>query len=133
MNKGAGIVVAIGVWIAALVVLERHAIPRVQRLSVLAEHGVDGHTSDEWRGDYYLCFFGNAVCAIVGALVVMLLTDMYFNASRRTLTTDKLPEDEAELIRQLWGGRGQFQFGIAELLALMLAVALVCSAFMMPL
>ena len=134
MRLGAAIIVIIGLCMAALVLFERRLagdIGHIDELLIQASKGrnvsADLETLQQnlramwiWRIAIWLMDF-------VG---VVLLGLLFVKVSQRRIRSDlprALPDDDYALIRRLAGRISRFQFGVITLLALALAVALVCS------
>jgi hypothetical protein len=141
MRLGAAIVIVIGLCLAALILFERKIYPEIRHIDeVLADKGMPAPDTQtlivlgrnrEAMWNYRLVVW---FMEIVG---VALLGVLFVKVSMRKVRTDvptPLSNNDIALIQRL-AGRDQFhfQYGIITLLALMVAVALVCSAIVYPL
>ncbi len=141
MRCGAVIIVIIGLCMAALVLVERRVagdIGRIDEILIQANKGrnvpADFETLQQNLRAMWIWRIATWLMVSVG---VVLLGLLFVKVSQRRIRSDlprALPNDEYALIRRL-AERDQyrFQYGVITLLALMLAVALVCSAVVYPL
>jgi hypothetical protein len=137
VRLGAAIIVVIGVCLACLILLERSIGAKLQEIEMELESKNRGDTTklEEQRSN----FAGElGIYAMLDVSAIIVLTACFINVSRRKfrrpLRYAEPPKDELEAMRRLSDqARLPFQFGILTLLALMLAVAIVCSAIVYPL
>ena len=143
MRRGAAIIVIIGLCLAALILFERKMSGDIQRVDGLLYKArnrqpvaADVETVEALEkelGAEVLCSLAMLVMSIVGVLLLALL---FVQVSGRRVRIDfaaPLPNDDFALIGRL-AVRDQyrFQYGVITLLAMMTAVALVCSAVVYP-
>ncbi len=133
MRLGAAIIVAIGALIAMLILFERSIGPELQRVEAEIKKGYSEKLND-YRDSLMAtrgCFWTFGVAAIVVLSVCFI--NVSRRMSRRSLHYGGPPTDDFDIICRLSRERSPFQFSTLTLLALMLAVAIVCSAIVYPL
>jgi hypothetical protein len=142
MRLGAAIIVVMGALIAALVLFERRIDPEVQRLKnyLTSTRGTSATPTEEIESAktclLILTIFRYAM-RLLGVCGVSLLLIWFYKVSHRRFRSNlprELPRSNTEVMRRLVDReQSRFQYGILSLLALTLAVALVCSAVVYPL
>jgi hypothetical protein len=132
MHKQALIVVAIGVYIASAILIDRCLVTYVKTQEERA--GLTA-AEKETLEDYTVfrkCLIGFHSLAVF--CLIVWFVEFSRRAYRYKFAKNQPPCDDEEVVRRL-SGKVQlpFQFGILTLLAAMLAVAIVCSAYRLSL
>jgi hypothetical protein len=136
MLKQALIVIAIGIYLAAAILLDRTIAAYVERNEKALRDSAES-SAVEKESLANLKIFRRCILAF-HAVVIFCLMVWFIEFGRRVyryhFSKNQPPNDDDELIRRLSGKmKLPFQFSILTLLAAMVAVAIVCSAYRLSL
>jgi hypothetical protein len=139
---GAAVIVVIGVVAASLILFERSEGARLRQLNAVVQDKVRTGTAgsedlDKVKADRDALAIAHGVLWLLHVLAIFGLVYWFLRLSRPTSPIRhrclELPRDDAEVLHRLAPPQSPFQYGILSLLALMLAVAIACSALVYPL
>jgi hypothetical protein len=139
MRLGAAIIVVIGLLIASLTLFERTSAPERKRLDNYKQelNNSSWESREKFQDEADSFFTCYAIMWDVHTAAIIALVFWFFKVSKQRSGFPnymKPPRDFEQVLDRLYEQEPcRFRYGILTLLALMLAVAIVCSAIYYPL